>query len=84
MSDYRDASVEIGANEFHKKTGIAAAQRQTESEFKNKYVDSKTGKIQKHLITKRNCPVQRHGCINYHAQNLFNCLKAPPANKQQI
>lgn len=60
MSDYRDASVEIGANEFHKKTGIAAAQRQTESEFKNKYVDSKTGKIQKHLITKRNCPVCGH------------------------
>jgi 2-polyprenyl-3-methyl-5-hydroxy-6-metoxy-1,4-benzoquinol methylase len=57
MSQYRDASVELGANEFHKTTGIAATQRKTESEFKSKYVNTETGKIKGHLVTRRHCPV---------------------------
>lgn len=57
MDKYRDASAEIGANEFHKATGIAASQRKTESEFKRKYVNPESGKIQSQMVTRRPCPL---------------------------
>jgi SAM-dependent methyltransferase len=57
MSEYRDASTELGASAFHKATGIAAAQRRTELEFREKFVDSVSGKIHGHFVTHRNCPV---------------------------
>jgi 2-polyprenyl-3-methyl-5-hydroxy-6-metoxy-1,4-benzoquinol methylase len=57
MYKYRDASVEIGAKQFHSSTGVAQAQRETEAEFKKKYVNPLTGKINSELIRKRGCPV---------------------------
>ena len=57
MSKYRDASIEIGASAFHKKTGIAETQRKTEEEFKKKFVNLSTGKINNELVRKRACPV---------------------------
>lgn len=57
MSDYRDASAELGASAFHKATGIAAAQRKTETDFRSKYVDPSSGKILSQFVTGRACPV---------------------------
>ena len=57
MANYRDASIEIGANQFHSKTGVAQAQRDTEADFRKKYVNLASGKINSGLVRKRGCPV---------------------------
>ncbi len=57
MTEYRDASAELGASAFHKATGIAAAQRKTELEFRSQFVDPVSRKIRSHFVTTRPCPV---------------------------
>lgn len=56
-----DASVAMGAREFHSQTGITKQLRDAEQAFRKRFVDAETGRVKSQFVFKRHCPLCGEG-----------------------